>query len=35
MQEIRFDELQAGDIILFHGARVKVVTVDIQTAPPP
>lgn len=33
MQEIRFDELQAGDVILFHGARVKVVTVDIQPAP--
>lgn len=32
MQKIRFDELQAGDIILFHGAQVKVVTVDIAPA---
>lgn len=32
MREIRFDELKSGDIILFHGARVKVVTVNIAPA---
>ena len=33
MQQIRYDELQAGDIVLFHGARERVVTVNIMPAP--
>ena len=30
MTKIRYDELQAGDVILFRGAKVKVLTVDIK-----
>ena len=30
MKEIRYDELKTGDIILFHGANERVVSVDIR-----
>lgn len=31
--EVRYDELKAGDVILFHGANERVVSVTTTPAP--
>lgn len=33
MTKIRYDELQAGDVVLFRGSKVKIIAVNTKPAP--